>query len=187
MDPHYIYLRPGLFSVVGFTYGKAAGSVAKGGKVKVRLVLSGRWAAHEAESIELKNMEIEHRIVTAKEALDGAESFVRSAICISRLRSGGSRVWDYGLVVGYKWDPEIQIGRLDVNFGGATEAVEYAPDCTQDVGVYALQSCTSLVVVRHQQASFLVMWPNVVLVIQHRHLRADILAFQQRRVFSVTG
>ncbi|OWY95586.1 hypothetical protein PHMEG_00034372 [Phytophthora megakarya] len=135
MEPRYIYLRPGLFSVVGFTYGKAASSVAKGGKVKVRLVQSGRWAEHEAESIELKETEIEHRIVTAEEALDGAGTFVGSAICTSRLRSGGARVWDYGLVVGYKWDPEIQIGRLDVNFGGATEAVEYAPDCTQDVAV----------------------------------------------------
>ncbi|OWY98719.1 hypothetical protein PHMEG_00030448 [Phytophthora megakarya] len=92
-------------------------------------------------------MEIEHRIVNAKEALDGAGSFVRSAICTSRLRSGVTRVRDSGLVVGYKWDQEIQIGRLDVNVGGTNEAIEYAPDCTQDVAVevYALQPCTSLV------------------------------------------
>ncbi|ETL35500.1 hypothetical protein L916_12373, partial [Phytophthora nicotianae] len=46
--------------------------------------------------------ELALKTVSVEEALDGAGTFVGSAICTSRVRSRGARVWDYGLVVGYK-------------------------------------------------------------------------------------
>ncbi|KAG7375679.1 hypothetical protein PHYPSEUDO_015621 [Phytophthora pseudosyringae] len=143
MSASYFYLRPGIFSVIGFTYGKVEGVGTPGGKARVKLVSSGRWTEEHAQVVEVTETEIASRGVTAEEALNGAGTFVGSAICTSRVRPGGARVWDYGLVVGYKWDAEQQHGALDVNFGGTEVSIVYMPDSTQDVAVeiYALQPC----------------------------------------------
>ncbi|OWY90911.1 LOW QUALITY PROTEIN: hypothetical protein PHMEG_00040733 [Phytophthora megakarya] len=140
MVPSYFYLKPNVFSVVGFAYGKVEGSTTRGGKVKVKLVQSGRWAEEDDQSIDLVETDISPRAVTTEEAEDGAGTFVGGVICTSRVRPGGARVWDYGLV---KWDSEQQKGSLDVNFDGTESSIVYNHSSTQDVSVeiYALQPC----------------------------------------------
>ncbi|OWZ08529.1 hypothetical protein PHMEG_00018909, partial [Phytophthora megakarya] len=139
----YFYLRPGAFNLVGFAYGKVDGVATRGGKLKVKLVPSGRWVEEQMETTELTHDELKPRAVTEEEALDGVGTFVGSAICTSRVRPGGARLWDYGLVVGYKWWSSERQGWLDVNFGGTADSIQYSPESTQDVAVeiYALQPC----------------------------------------------
>ncbi|KAE9335502.1 hypothetical protein PF008_g13462 [Phytophthora fragariae] len=146
MSASYFYLRPGVFGVVGFAYGTAEGSGARGGKVKVKLVTSGRWSEEQGQSVELTGDEVAARTVTTEEALNGAGTFVGGVICTSRVRPGGARVWDYGLVTGYTWCTQEMRGLLDMNFGGTAATVVYTPDSTQDVAVeiYALQHCGGL-------------------------------------------
>ncbi|KAG7379784.1 hypothetical protein PHYPSEUDO_008126 [Phytophthora pseudosyringae] len=127
MPTSYFYLRPGAFSVVDFTYGKVEGVSTRGGKVNVKLVQSGRWTEEDAQSVDLTEDELAPREVTQEEALDGAGTCVGSVICTARLRPGGARVWDYGLVVGYKWCADQSHGQLDVNFSGADMSVVYTP------------------------------------------------------------
>ncbi|KAE9160192.1 hypothetical protein PF002_g32674, partial [Phytophthora fragariae] len=137
--------------MVGFAYGKAEGPVTRGGNAKVKLVHSGRWVEEEAESVELAFDELSPRSVSAEEALDGAGTFVGGVICMSRVGAGGTRVWEYGLVVGYRWEKNLKQGWLDVNVRGSVVSVVYSASCTQDIAVevYALQPCygrsTSLV------------------------------------------
>ncbi|OWZ10333.1 hypothetical protein PHMEG_00016830 [Phytophthora megakarya] len=151
MPPSYFYLRPGAFDLVGFSYGKVDAVTTRGGKLKVKLVRSGRWVDEQPQSTEISQDELDPRAVSEDEALDGAGTFVGSAICTSRVRPGGARIWDYGLVVGYKWESTQREGWLDVNFNGLEIPVLYSPTSTQDVAVeiYALQPCggqsTSLV------------------------------------------
>ncbi|KAJ8577200.1 hypothetical protein ON010_g2009 [Phytophthora cinnamomi] len=151
MEPSYFYLRPGSFDMVGCAYGKTECPTTRGGKLKVKLVPSGRWEEEQVQSIELTQDELSPRAVTDEEALDGVGTFVESAICVSRVRPGGAHVWDYGLVVGYKWDSKQRQGWLDVNLNGGEVAVIYSPESVHDVAaeIYALQPCagksTSLV------------------------------------------
>ncbi|KAL3659297.1 hypothetical protein V7S43_015568 [Phytophthora oleae] len=110
MPPIYYYLKPGAFNVVGFAYGKVE-AAAKSGKVKVKLVASGRWTEEAIQMVELAEVEIDPRVVSVDEALDGADIFVGGVICTARVQPGGACVWDYGLVVGYHWDPEQRAAR----------------------------------------------------------------------------
>ncbi|KAE9078775.1 hypothetical protein PF002_g24646 [Phytophthora fragariae] len=137
--------------MVGFAYGKAEGPVTRGGNAKVKLVRSRRWMEEEAESVELSFDELFPRSVSAEEALDGAGTFVGGVICTSRVGAEGTRVWEYGLVVGYRWEKNQKQGWLDVNVRGSVVSIVYSASCTQDIAVevYALQPCygrsTSLV------------------------------------------
>lgn len=56
---------------------------------------------------------------------------------------GGSRVWDYELAVGYRWDPDQGHWSLDVNLNGLETTIQYQPDIIHDVAVeiYALRPC----------------------------------------------
>ncbi|KAE9240121.1 hypothetical protein PF004_g7640 [Phytophthora fragariae] len=121
--------------MVGFAYGKAEGPVTRGGNAKVKLVHSGRWVEEEAESVELAFDELSPRSVSAEEALDGAGTFVGGVICTSRVGAGGTRVWEYGLVVGYRWEKNLKQGWLDVNVRGSVVSVVYSASCTQDIAV----------------------------------------------------
>ncbi|KAE9240128.1 hypothetical protein PF004_g7638 [Phytophthora fragariae] len=143
MPPSYFYLRPSAFNLVGFAYGKTEGGSTRGGKVKVKLVHSGRWVDEEAQTAEWDQDELTPRAVSGEEAEDGAGTFVGSAICTSTVRPGGGRVWDYGLVVGYHWKAGQSRGWLDVNFDGTVVSIMYDSASTQDVAVevYALRPC----------------------------------------------
>ncbi|EGZ26932.1 hypothetical protein PHYSODRAFT_444814, partial [Phytophthora sojae] len=142
MPAQYVYLKPGVFTVVGFCYGKVVASAKRDGKVKVKLVRSGRWTEAQGEAKELHYEEIASRTVTATEALDGAGTFGGGVICTSRVPARGARVWDYGVVVGYRWD-EDQRGSLDVNFNGTVVVIAHEPIAVLDVAVeiYALRPC----------------------------------------------
>lgn len=143
MSSTYFYLLPGAFSLIGFTYGVSEGQATRGGKIKVKLVPSGRWADSQTETVELVHAEIAPRVVTTQEALDGVGTFVGSAICTPRVPPGKARIWDYGLVVGYDWDEESLRGTLDVNFDGVELQVAHKPNSIQDVAVeiYVLRPC----------------------------------------------
>ncbi|KAJ8556596.1 hypothetical protein ON010_g9370 [Phytophthora cinnamomi] len=119
-----------------------AATANRSGRVKVKLVRSGRWAETQAETAEILYDDVAARTVTATEALDGAGTFVGGGICTSRVPEGGARVWDYGLVVGYKWD-EDQRGLLDVNVNGTVVSIAHEPIAVLDVAVevYALRPC----------------------------------------------
>ncbi|EGZ11848.1 hypothetical protein PHYSODRAFT_516942 [Phytophthora sojae] len=157
MAPSYFYLRPGVFNLVGFSYGKVDGTLAREAKVKVKLVQSGRWSEEPPQAVELPQEELAPRVVSVAEAENGVGTFVGGVICTSRVRSGTARVWDYGLVIGYSWEPELQHGLLDVNFRGAETSLKFVSDTTQDVAVeiYALQPCagqsTSFVMAREMR------------------------------------
>ncbi|OWZ20823.1 hypothetical protein PHMEG_0004712 [Phytophthora megakarya] len=120
------------------------GPASRGGKVKVKLVLSGRWTEEQVQTIEVTQDELNPRAVSDEEALDGVGTFVGSAICTSRVRPGGARVWDCGFVVVYKWSMHQLQGWLDVTFNGSEVAILYSPESTQDVAVevYSLQPCS---------------------------------------------
>ncbi|EGZ12429.1 hypothetical protein PHYSODRAFT_517745, partial [Phytophthora sojae] len=135
MAPSYFYLRPGVFNLVGFSYGKVDGTLARGAKVKVKLVQSGRWSEEPSQAVELPQEELALRVVSAAEAENGVGTFVGGVICMSRVRPGTARVWDYGLVIGYSWEPELQHGLLDVNFRGVETSLKFVSDTTQDVAV----------------------------------------------------
>ncbi|KAI9980576.1 hypothetical protein PInf_009878 [Phytophthora infestans] len=143
MSSTYFYLLPGAFSLIGFTYGVSEGQPTRGGKIKVKLVPSGRWADSQTETVELVYAEIAPRVVTTQEALDGVGTFVGSAICTPRVPPGKARIWDYGLVVGYDWYEESLRGTLDVNFDGVELQVAHKPNSIQDVAVeiYVLRPC----------------------------------------------
>ncbi|EEY70524.1 uncharacterized protein PITG_05949 [Phytophthora infestans T30-4] len=125
------------------SYGVSEGQATRGGKLKVKLVPSGRWADSQTETVELVHAEITPRVVTTQEALDGVGTFVGSAICTPRVPPGKARIWDYGLVVGYDWDEESLRGTLDVNFDGVELQVAHKPNSIQDVAVeiYVLRPC----------------------------------------------
>ncbi|KAG7391958.1 hypothetical protein PHYPSEUDO_002664 [Phytophthora pseudosyringae] len=53
MAPSYDYLRPSVFTLVGFAYGKTEGAATRAGKVKVKLIQSGRWLEEEDQTVEL--------------------------------------------------------------------------------------------------------------------------------------
>ncbi|KAI9985749.1 hypothetical protein PInf_024514 [Phytophthora infestans] len=129
--------------LIGFTYGVSEGQATRGGKIKVKVVPSGRWADSQTETVELVHAEITPRVVTTQEALDGVGTFVGSAICTPRVPPGKARIWDYGLVVGYDWDEESLRGTLDVNFDGVELQVAHKPNSIQDVAVeiYVLRPC----------------------------------------------
>ncbi|ETL33188.1 hypothetical protein L916_14304 [Phytophthora nicotianae] len=67
----------------------SGGGAVRGGKIKVKLVSSGRWASHSAETVDLVRAEIAPISVTAEEATDGVRTYVGSAICTSRVPPGG--------------------------------------------------------------------------------------------------
>ncbi|KAG7383447.1 hypothetical protein PHYPSEUDO_003687 [Phytophthora pseudosyringae] len=75
MSASYFYLRSGIFSVIGFTYGKVEGVGTRGGKARVKLVSSGRWSEEHAQVVEVTETEIASRGVTSEEALNGAGTF----------------------------------------------------------------------------------------------------------------
>ncbi|OWZ13123.1 LOW QUALITY PROTEIN: hypothetical protein PHMEG_00013609 [Phytophthora megakarya] len=128
----YYYLRPGVFSMVGFSYGKAEGGVNSDGKVKIRLVRSGRWTHETNQTAELQQNDIAARSVTRTQAMDGVGTFIGSAICTPRVPPEGVRIWDYGFGVGFKWTDSKQRGDFDVNFGnGVITSME----------IYALHPC----------------------------------------------
>ncbi|EEY60373.1 uncharacterized protein PITG_12780 [Phytophthora infestans T30-4] len=66
MSSTYFYLLPGAFSLIGFTYGVSEGQATRGGKIKVKLVPSGRWADSQTETVELVHAEIAPRVVAHK-------------------------------------------------------------------------------------------------------------------------
>ncbi|KUF85557.1 Ubiquitin carboxyl-terminal hydrolase isozyme L5 [Phytophthora nicotianae] len=141
----FYYLRPGTFDVLGYSYGKLEGVASRRGKVKINLVLSGRWANEKTQVSEVTLADITEREVSEAEALQGPGTFVGSAICTTRVPLGGVRVWAYGLVTGYEWSTHRQEGTVDVNFGDSTETVPYQADNLQDVSVeiYALRPCAA--------------------------------------------
>ncbi|EGZ20342.1 hypothetical protein PHYSODRAFT_496661 [Phytophthora sojae] len=61
MPAQYVYLKPGVFTAVGFCYGKVDASAKRGGKVKVKLVRSGRWTEAQRETKERQYEEIASR------------------------------------------------------------------------------------------------------------------------------
>ncbi|KAG1687760.1 hypothetical protein DVH05_004629 [Phytophthora capsici] len=139
----FYYLRPGTFDVVGYSYGKFDGMATRRGKVKITLVLSGRWVNEKVQTSEVTLSDIIEREVSEAEALQGPGTFVGRAICTTRVPPRGVRVWVYGLVIGYQWSTQRQEGTVDVNFGDTTESVPYQADNLQDLSVeiYALRPC----------------------------------------------
>ncbi|KAG2760200.1 hypothetical protein PC129_g20774 [Phytophthora cactorum] len=144
MTSNYYYMLPGSFDLVGFAYGKSEGAVSRGGKIKAKLVPSGRWATEEPQGVELVHAGIEARVESEAEALDGVGTFVGGASCTSRVSHGGPRVWDYGLVVGYRWESEERNGVLAVSFGEQQTAILHSPYSIFDVAVeiYSLRPCS---------------------------------------------
>ncbi|KAG6947253.1 hypothetical protein JG687_00016222 [Phytophthora cactorum] len=137
-------MLPGSFDLVGFAFGKSEGAVSRGGKIKAKLVPSGRWATEEPQGVELVHAGIEARVESEAEALDGVGTFVGGASCTSRVSHGGPRVWDYGLVVGYRWESEERNGVLAVSFGEQQTAILHSPYSIFDVAVeiYSLRPCS---------------------------------------------
>ncbi|KAG6951371.1 hypothetical protein JG688_00013763, partial [Phytophthora aleatoria] len=93
------------------------------------------------QGVELVHADIEARVVSEEEALDGVGTFVGGAICPSRVPHGGARVRDYGLVV---WESEEHNGVLAVSFGEQQIAILHSPDSIFDVAVeiYSLRPCS---------------------------------------------
>jgi hypothetical protein len=143
MTTSYFYLRPGAFSVIGFAYGKVEPAETRGSKMKVKLVQSGRWAEEQAESVDMAEAELTPRSVTPEDTLDGVGTYVGGVICTFWVQPGAARVWDYGLVVGYKWCPEPRHGIFDMQFGGTEASIVHAAHSIQDVVVeiYDLRPC----------------------------------------------
>ncbi|KAG1694392.1 hypothetical protein DVH05_021472 [Phytophthora capsici] len=139
----FYYLRPGTFDVVGYSYRKFDGMATRRGKVKITLVLSGRWVNEKVQTREVTLADITEREVSEAEALQGPGTFVGSAICTTRVTTRGVRVWVYGLVIGYQWSTQRQEGTVDVNFGDTTESVPYQAGNLQDLSaeIYALRPC----------------------------------------------
>jgi hypothetical protein len=142
-NPTYVYLKPGRFSVVGFAYGKADGPTRRQGMRRVKLVLSGRWSGERDETVQLAAAEVAARAVSSAEALSGVGTFVGSTVCVSRVPTGGARVWDYAAIVGYQWNTAANQGRLDLQFVDDGMLAVYEPDELQDLAVetYALRPC----------------------------------------------
>ncbi|ETN07628.1 hypothetical protein PPTG_12971 [Phytophthora nicotianae INRA-310] len=71
----FYYLRPGTFDVLGYSYGKLEGVASRRGKVKINLVLSGRWANEKVQVSEVTLADITEREVSEAEALQGPGTF----------------------------------------------------------------------------------------------------------------
>ncbi|KAG1711014.1 hypothetical protein DVH05_013733 [Phytophthora capsici] len=131
----FYYLRPGTFNVVGYSYRKFERMATRRGKVKITLVLSGRWVNEKVQTSEVTLSDI-----TEREEAQYVQPEYRQ-----------------GLVIGYQWSTQRQEGTVDVNFGKTAETVPCQDDNLQDlsVGIYALRPCalcgTSAIMPREQK------------------------------------
>eukprot|EP00644_Phytophthora_capsici_P010503 jgi/Phyca11/116077/e_gw1.30.504.1 len=89
----FYYLRPGTFNVVGYSYRKFERMATRRGKVKITLVLSGRWVNEKVQTSEVTLSDIAEREVSEADALQGPGTLVGSAICTTRVPPRCVRVW----------------------------------------------------------------------------------------------
>ncbi|KAG3203943.1 hypothetical protein PC128_g2336 [Phytophthora cactorum] len=123
-----------------YTYRKAT-SRAESGQFDVGRVPSGRWRGVNAFTTNEVRPMSSFEFLTEAEATSGIGTYVGSALCIARVPQGKSKVWDYGILVGYAWEEMFKTGVLQVTFLKETCEIPYNEDELQDLGLetYALR------------------------------------------------